>query len=185
VPGHPRRVRFGVQVPGAGGAAGWVAAAQDAEARGFDVLTLPDHLGDQLAPMPALAALAVTTTRIRLGTMVLANDLRHPVLLAREAATVDALSGGRLELGLGAGWDRAEYESLGVPFDAPGTRVARLEEAATMLRPLLAGRASSFSGRFYTVSNDGIGPPPCQPGGIPLPRRTTGRGRRPQARVHN
>src|SRR5207245_4631886 len=99
-----RPLRFGVQLTGADSPEAWIEKAKRAESLGYSVATIVDHMGDQLAPIPALAAIAMATTTIRIGTMVLANDWRNPLLVAREAATLDLLSGGRLELGIGAGW---------------------------------------------------------------------------------
>jgi alkanesulfonate monooxygenase SsuD/methylene tetrahydromethanopterin reductase-like flavin-dependent oxidoreductase (luciferase family) len=109
-----------------------IRTARTAEAVGFDILLIRDHwleepFGHQLAPLTALAVVAEATSRLRIGTMVVANDYRHPVVLAKEAATLDLLSGGRFELGLGAGFHRAEYEAAGLTFDPPGVRVERLE----------------------------------------------------------
>ncbi|MQA98176.1 MAG: TIGR03621 family F420-dependent LLM class oxidoreductase, partial [Streptosporangiales bacterium] len=130
-----------------------------AEQLGYATLTLRDHFvaepfGDQLAPMPALAAVAAATRRLRVGTLVLANDYRHPVVLAKEAATLDHLSGGRFELGLGAGWLREEYERAGMEFAPAGTRVDRLEESLRILRALLAGEKSTYTGEHYRI--DGL-----------------------------
>jgi probable F420-dependent oxidoreductase len=115
---------------------------------------VPDFFGDQLAPLPALMAAAMATTRLRVGTMVLDNDYRHPVMLAKEAATLDLLSGGRLELGLGAGWLRREYEQAGLPYDSAGTRIDRLEESLAILKGLFSGEPVTFSGCHYAI--DGL-----------------------------
>ncbi len=162
----PRRpFRFGVIAERCHAADRWVAAARRAEALGYDTWLVRDHFtpdffGDQLAPVAALAAAAAATTRLRVGTLVLDNDYRHPVVTAKEAATLDLLSGGRLELGLGAGWLRSEYERAGLPFDPPGVRVSRLEEALRVIKGLLAGGPVSFSGTHYRI--DGLT-------GFPLP----------------
>src|SRR5215216_2077656 len=131
--------------------------ARRAEALGYDTLLLRDHFvaepfGDQLAPLVALTAAAAATRTLRLGSLVLDNDYRHPVLLAKEAATLDVLSGGRFELGVGAGWLREEYERAGMAFDPAGVRVDRLEEALAVLKGLLTGPALTFTGRHYTVT---------------------------------
>ena len=97
-----------------------------------------------------------------MGSLVFSNDFRHPAVLARDAATIDVLSGGRFELGLGAGWLRAEYDQAGIPFDAPGTRVERLEEAVTIIKGLLAGERVTFAGRHYTVADLEGRPTPVQ-----------------------
>src|ERR1700720_2584822 len=141
--------RFGVGLWQARGRAEWVATARKVEALGYDLLTVPDHLTDRLAPMPAMVSAAGATTRLRVGTNVLNNDLRHPVLVAREAATVDLLTEGRLQLGLGAGSIRSEYEEAGLVFDPGATRVARLAEAVTIIKDLFGGKTVNFAGRHY------------------------------------
>jgi probable F420-dependent oxidoreductase len=136
---------------------------------------MPDHLQDQLAPLPALAAAAAATTRIRLGTWVLANDFRHPVMLAKEAATLDLLSDGRLELGMGAGWMTEDYATSGIPLERPGLRIERLAESVQVLRGLWAPGPFSFAGRHYSVTRlDGL-PKPLQQ---PLPLVMGGGGKR-------
>src|SRR6266496_169380 len=118
--------RFGVIVRNAGSRAEWVDQARKIEDLGYSSLTVPDHLAEMLAPMPAMVAAAAATKTIRVGSTVLNNDFRHPVLVAREAATVDLLTDGRLELGLGAGSLRSEYDQAGLDFDPGGIRVERL-----------------------------------------------------------
>jgi probable F420-dependent oxidoreductase len=157
--GGLRPFRFGVIGEGIGSARELLAEARRAEALGYSTLLLRDHFvpepfGDQLAPMVALAVAAGATRTLRVGTLVLDNDYRHPVLLAKEAATLDLLSGGRFELGVGAGWLREEYRRAGMPFDAPGVRVGRLEESLRVVKGLLAGSAVTLEGEHYTV--DGI-----------------------------
>ena len=110
-----------------------------AEALGYDVLLVTDHLTRQLSPVPAMAAAAAVTTRLRIGSYVFANDFRHPLMLAREAATMDVLSGGRLEFGLGAGWRVSDYRQLGIPYEAAGRRIDRMEEALGLIRRLFDG----------------------------------------------
>jgi probable F420-dependent oxidoreductase len=165
---HARRLRFAVQLLGAPDGAAWAGLAQRAEEIGFDVVSLPDHLGEQFAPLPALTAAASATTRLRLSMFVLANDMRHPGILAKEVATLDVLSGGRVELGLGAGWDKAEYAALGVGFDRPSVRIARLEEAVRAIRALLAGETVSAHGEHYQLEGLSVRPHPVQPGGVPI-----------------
>src|SRR5262245_50700944 len=123
-----RPFRFGVLVHNTGSQQTWVAKARRIEGLGYSTCLLPDHLDQPFAPLPALAAAAIPTTSLRLGTFVLANDFRHPVTLARDIATLDDLSEGRVELGLGAGFRRPEYEQAGVPYDAPPVRLRRLGE---------------------------------------------------------
>jgi probable F420-dependent oxidoreductase len=131
--------RFGVSVRSAGSRAEWEDKARKFEALGYSTLTVPDHLAEMIAPIPALVSAAAVTKTLRIGTAVLNNDFRHPVLLAREAATVDLLTDGRLELGLGAGHMRAEYDQAGLGFDAGGARVERLAEAVAIIKGLLRG----------------------------------------------
>ncbi|MEO3787195.1 TIGR03621 family F420-dependent LLM class oxidoreductase [Actinocorallia sp. B10E7] len=176
------KFRFGIQFTRTGSLADWLDTARKAEDSGFSTLLVPDHLGDQFAPFPALTAAAGVTSTLRLGTLVLANDFRHPVLLAQEAATLDLLSGGRLELGLGAGWMRSEYESAGLPFDSSGTRVERLGESLELLRLLWEGGPVSFEGRHYRTEGHVGLPSPVQSrlpllvgGGSPRILRTAGR----------
>jgi probable F420-dependent oxidoreductase len=157
-----RPFRFGVNVRTAGSAAEWADKARKVEALAYSVLLVPDHLAELLAPFPALAAAAAATTRLRIGTAVLNNDFRHPVLTAREAATLDVLSDGRFELGLGAGHMRSEYEQAGLTFDAGATRVGRLAEAVVIVKELLEGKPVSFTGRHYRVSDHTIHPRPVQ-----------------------
>src|SRR5215510_10193717 len=126
--------RFGVNVGPARSRAEWQDKARRIEALGYDALTVPDHLADVLAPVPALVSAAEATHRLRVGTNVLNNDYRHPVLAAREAATLDLLTDGRLLLGLGAGNVQAEYDQAGLSFDAGGVRVARLAEAVVVIK---------------------------------------------------
>ena len=121
-----------------------------------------DHLTDLFAPMPALVSAADATKRLRVGTNVLNNDLRHPVLVAREAATVDLLTEGRLQLGLGAGHMKSEYDEAGLTFDVGGTRVERLAEAVTIVKGLLEGEPVTFAGRHYRVTSHRIHPSPVQ-----------------------
>jgi len=127
--------------------------AQRAETSGFDTVLVADHVGSGSAPMVTLAAIAQTTERIRLGTFVLNNDMRNPVQLAWEAATLDRLSGGRLELGLGAGHTPQEYEATGIPRRAAIDRKRRVCEAVEVLRPLLAGEPVSYHGEFVDVED--------------------------------
>jgi probable F420-dependent oxidoreductase len=157
-----RPFRFGVQVRAPRAARAWAECARRAESLGYAVLSMPDHLGDQLAPLPALAAAAAATARLRLGTWVLANDFRHPVMLAKEAATLDLLSDGRLELGIGAGWMNEDYSGSGIAKDPPGVRIERLAEALAVLRGLWAEGPLTFKGRHYTVSELDGRPKPVQ-----------------------
>lgn len=142
--------------------------AQRAESLGYSTLVMPDHFGEQLAPVPALMAAADATTGLRIGTLVFDNDYKHPVVLAKEVATLDVLSGGRMELGLGAGWMSSDYEQSGIAEDPPTVRVDRMEEGITVLKGLLSEEACTFSGEHYRI--DGLNglPKPVQSPHPPL-----------------
>ena len=142
--------------------------ATEVEAAGFDILTIPDHLAPTVAPFAGCAAAAAATTHMHTGTLVLNNDLRHPVDTAREAASIADLSGGRFELGLGAGHMKSEYDSAGIGFDAAATRVERLIESTELIRSLLDGAAGDVDGHHYMVRADAgalVAAPPCH---VPL-----------------
>src|SRR5947207_534266 len=126
----PRPFRFGAQANNARSAAEWRDLARRLEDQGFSSLLMPDHFDDQLAPMPALAMAAEATSELRVGSLVLDNDYKHPVVLAKEAATLDLLSGGRLELGIGAGWMKSDYDQSGIPLDR--ARVDEVELSVTI-----------------------------------------------------
>ena len=152
---HDRKFRFGLQVLRAGSAKEFRELARKAEDLGFSTIFFPDHFVDHpLAPIPAMAAAAEATTTLRVGTCVLGNDYKHPVVLATEAATVDLLSDGRLELGIGAGWMTVDYERGGFPLDRPGVRIERLTEALAVLKGLWADGPFTFDGVHYGI--DGL-----------------------------
>jgi probable F420-dependent oxidoreductase len=151
---QPRRFRFGVQVNSSMDGKAWLALAQHVEELGYSTLLLPDHFGDQLAPIPALAAAAAVTTTLRVGALVFANDFRHPAVLAKEIATLDVLSSGRVEFGLGAGWLPEDYAGAGIAHDPPGTRIARMAEALDVMKGLWSPSPVEFAGHHYTI--DGL-----------------------------
>jgi len=168
---HDRKFRFAAQLSTTpeGTAGAWADQARRAEDLGYSTLFMPDHFGDQLAPMPALAAVAAATTTLRMGSLVFGNDYRHPVMLAKEAATLDVLSGGRFELSLGAGWMRTDYDEAGITYDTPRVRVERFEEAVQVLQGLLrTDGAFSFEGSYYQVREHSLLPRPVQQPGPPL-----------------
>ena len=136
--------------------------ARWAESIGCSHVAIHDHLGPQHAPIPLLAAVAMATERLRLCPLVFNNDLRHPAVLAQELASLDVLSGGRLEVGIGAGWNEPEYRATGLTYDPPGTRIERLTEAIAVLRGLFADGPFSFAGRFYTIDALDGQPKPVQ-----------------------
>lgn len=157
-----RRFRFGAQLSYAGSGEEWLAKARRLESLGYATLCVPDHLDDQLAPMPALTAAAGATTALRVGTLVLDNDYRHPLIVAKEAATLDLLSGGRFELGMGAGWLTSDYEQSGIALERPAVRVDRLAEGIAVVKGLLGGGKFSFRGRYYRVTDHPGTPRPVQ-----------------------
>jgi probable F420-dependent oxidoreductase len=160
----PRPFRFGVQASSAANRSAWVELARRVEDQGYSTLTMPDHLGEQLAPVPALMAAADATTTLRVGGLVLDNDFKHPVVLSKELATLDVLSDGRLEIGIGAGWMRADYDGTGIPYDPPGVRIDRMVEAVRIIKGLLAAGSAELQGDHYQVTGlDGFPKPVQQP----------------------
>jgi len=157
-----RKFRFAVQEHHAESAADWREKARRAESTGFSALYLPDHFSGQPGPIAALMAAADATTTLRVGSLVFDNDYRHPVVLAKEAATLDLLSEGRLDFGLGAGWLTADYEKSGIPLDGAGARIDRMEEGLKVIKGLWAGGEFSFSGRYYSVTGLEGSPLPVQ-----------------------
>jgi probable F420-dependent oxidoreductase len=159
---HPRKFRFGVQLSTAPSGDEWAALARKAEDLGYSTLFLPDHFGGQLAPVPAMMAAADATTDLRVGCLVFDNDYKHPVVLAKEIATIDVLSGGRVELGIGAGWLNSDYEQSGIQHDRAGVRIDRMQEGITVLKGLFADGAYSFSGSHYAITGLDGQPKPVQ-----------------------
>ena len=158
---HARKFRFAAQLSKGpdGSARSWAAQARRAEDLGYSALLMPDHFGDQLAPVPALAAVAAATSTLRIGALVFCNDYRHPFVLAKEAATLDVLSEGRFELSLGAGWMRSDYDEAGLPYDHPAVRVDRFEEAVKVVQGLLRTDGPfSFHGTHYEVLGHTLSP---------------------------
>jgi probable F420-dependent oxidoreductase len=140
----------------------WREKARRIESLGYSTLYLPDHFGDQLSPIAGLMAAADATTRLRVGSLVFDNDYRHPVVLAKEAATLDLLSDGRLDFGLGAGWMSSDYEQTGIPLDSPGTRIERMAEGLQIIKSFFAGGSVSFTGKHYRISGVEASPAPVQ-----------------------
>jgi len=170
-----RAFRFGVLLSRAESAAEWLDLARKVEDLGYSTLLIPDHFGRQLAPLPALVAAASVTSHLRVGTFVLDNDFRHPAATAKEAATVDVLTGGRLELGIGAGWNPADYQKAGLTFEPAGMRVGKLEEAVHIIKSLFAGGEVDFDGRYYQVEGLEGQPRPVQQPGPPIMIGAAGR----------
>lgn len=154
--------RFAVTATRAESGDAWRAKARRIEELGYDTLLLTDHITQQLAPIPAMAAALEATTRLRVGSYVFANDYRNPVILAKEIATLDVLSGGRVEFGLGAGWYQRDYDMLGLPYDPPGKRVSRMIEAVGLIDRLFIEDSVDASGEFYTVHGATVLPKPVQ-----------------------
>ena len=150
---NSRPFRFGISVDQMASRAQWADKARRVEALGFSTLLLHDHpVGEGFAPFPALVAAGEVTTSLRLGTLVVANDFRHPVVLARDAATTDLLTDGRLELGIGAGWNGVDYSRSGFPWPSPAVRVGRLTESVEILKGYFAGTAA-LHGEHYNVTD--------------------------------
>jgi len=129
---------------------------------GYAALYLPDHFGEQPGPVAALMSAADATTRLRIGSLVFDNDYRHPVVLAKEAATLDLLSAGRLDLGIGAGWMVSDYQQAGIPYDSAGTRIDRLAETVTIIKKFFGGGEFSFTGKHYSIKGLEGAPSPVQ-----------------------
>ena len=163
-PRRPRPFRFGVG-PGAiavGSAASWRDFARRIEDLGYSTLSVGDHLVGGHGPIAAIAAAAAATSRLRVGALTFGNDYRHPVVLAQEAATLDLLSDGRLELGIGAGWMHADYERSGIPLDPAGERIERLAEAIAVLKGCFTGDPLTFEGAHYRIAGHVGRPAPVQ-----------------------
>ena len=165
--GDVSELRFGIQLRETASRSEWQDKGRLAEAMGFNTAVVPDHLaineaGGSLGCLPALQSIADATEELRVGTLVLCNDFRHPLVLAQDAATLDVLSGGRLELGIGAGWMGDDYRVMGITLDAPGVRVERLAEAIDILKLAFAGEEFSYKGKNYTVDKHTGFPSPVQ-----------------------
>lgn len=160
-----RKIRFATQSGGAPSGEEWVARARRLEGIGYETLSMPDHMvGGAWSNLPALGAAAAVTTKLRLGNLVLDNDFRNPVVLARELATLDVISDGRVEIGLGAGWFDRDYQSTGIRFDRGRMRVARLAEATTLMKRLFTEDEVTFDGAYYkTVKSE------CRPKTVQQP----------------
>ena len=157
-----RPFRFGINSNGATTREAWLALARKTEAQGYSTLVISDHLYNQIGPVSALVAAADATTTLRFGSFMFANDFRHPVFLAQEAATIDLLSSGRFELGLGTGWLSGDYEKSGIPFEPPGVRIARMEEAVQVVKGLWADQPFTYSGAHYQIKELSGLPKPTQ-----------------------
>lgn len=159
---HTKPFRFGVSARHARSRTEWTEKARKIEDLGYATLSVPDHLTDIVSPMPAVVSAAEATKGLQVGTMVLNNDYRHPVLLAREAATIDLLSDGRFQLGLGAGSMKSEYQQAGLEFETGRTRVERLAEAVRIIKGLWSGEPVDCVGHHYRVRGHVLRPLPVQ-----------------------
>ncbi len=161
--GSQHTFRFGVQCGYPHPTYSWQELARRIETLGYGTLYVPDHFIDTvLAPLPAMAVAAEATTSLRVCALVYDNDYKHPAILAKETATIDVLSDGRAELGIGAGWMRTDYDALGLPYDSAGTRIARLDEALQVIKGCFSGEQFSFSGAHYTITDYTATPKPVQ-----------------------
>ena len=165
---HPRRFRFACELHEPLPGLDWPDSFRQVEHLGYGTLFLPDHLHEGPGPLAAMVAAATVTTELIVGSLVFACDFRHPAVLARELATIDHLAEGRLEVGLGAGWRRLDYEQAGIAMDRPGVRVGRMIEHAAVLRGLWSAGEFSFAGEHYTIDALDGSPAPLTPGGPPL-----------------
>ena len=166
--GFKHTFRFGVQCGGEFDGTAWRELARKVEGLGYSTIYAPDHFIDTvLAPLPALAMAAEATTTLNVGALVFDNDYKHPAILAKEMATIDVLSGGRTEMGIGAGWMQVDYDALGLPYDSPGTRIARLDEGLQVIKGCYAQGAFSFAGDHYTITDYDAIPKPVH-GHIPV-----------------
>lgn len=165
---HPNQFRFGVELLEPFEGMSWAESAQYLEDVGYSTLFVPDHFDEGYGPITAMAVAAAATTTLRIASAVLAPDFRHPAALARELASIDLLSSGRLEVGLGAGYMVSDYATSGIAMDPPSVRVDRMIEYVTVLRGLFATSPFTFHGTHYNISAlDGV-PAPYTSGGPPI-----------------
>ena len=165
---HSRRFRFAADLQAPLPGMTWVESAREVEQLGYSTVFFPDHFDEGPGPIVAMATAAAVTGRLHVGVLVFDCDFRHPAVLARELATIDAMSGGRLEVGLGAGWKALDYQRSGIPMDRPGVRVSRLIEHATVLKGLWADGPFSFVGEHYRIADMEGTPAPHRTGGPPI-----------------
>src|SRR5207302_6761664 len=162
------RFWFGIEVHGPLEGRTWSDTVRELEALGYSTLFVPDHFDEGFGPIAAMAAAVALTTTLKVGSLVFDCDYRHPAVLARELASIDLLSEGRLEVGLGAGWKKLDYDRSGISMDAPKVRVDRMIEHTQVLKGLFADGPFSFKGEHYTVTELDGTPAPHRPGGPPI-----------------
>ncbi|MHB1711650.1 MAG: TIGR03621 family F420-dependent LLM class oxidoreductase, partial [Acidimicrobiales bacterium] len=166
---HP--FRFAVQLSKADSGSSWRNLARKVENLGYSTLFVPDHFEDQYGPLVALTVAAEATSTLRVGSLVFGNDYRHPVVLAKEIATLDLMSEGRVEFGLGAGWMTSDYEQAGLVEDPPGVRISRMEESLAVMRSLWSQDTTTFEGEHYRITGLKGMPKPYPGAGVPDLRR--------------
>lgn len=165
---HPRRLRFATELHAPFPGLSWLDTAKEVEQLGYSTIFVPDHLDEGPGPLAMMAAVAAVTTEVNVGALVLDCDFRHPAVVARELATIDQIAEGRLEVGLGAGWKRLDYDRSGIPMDRPGVRVSRLQEHAAVLKGLWSEGPVTFEGEHYRITDMEGTPKPHRPGGPPI-----------------
>jgi probable F420-dependent oxidoreductase len=163
-----RAFRFGVEMMGPFDGMTWADSARELESAGYSTLFAPDHLDEGYGPITAMATAAAATTTLQVATAVFAADFRHPAILARELASIDQLSHGRLEVGIGAGYQVNDYAGSGIRMDPPGTRVDRMIEHVTVLKGLFADGPFDYAGQHYQITALDGSPKPYRPGGPPI-----------------
>ena len=163
-----RAFRFGVEMMGPFDGMTWADSARELESAGYSTLFAPDHLDEGYGPITAMATAAAATTTLQVATAVFAADFRHPAILARELASIDQLSRGRLEVGIGAGYQVNDYAGSGIRMDSPGARVDRMIEHVTVLKGLFADGPFDFAGQHYQITALDGSPKPYRPGGPPI-----------------
>jgi probable F420-dependent oxidoreductase len=167
-PSHPHPFRFAVDITGPRDGLSWADTVREVESLGYSTMFVPDHFDEGLGPITAMATAAAVTTTLNVGALVFDCDYRHPAVLARELATIDLLSEGRLEVGLGAGWKKLDYEWTGIPMDAPKVRVDRMTEHVRVMKALFGAEPVTFNGEHYTITGLDGSPKPFRPGGPPI-----------------
>jgi len=165
---HKHPFRFGVSLTDIKSSDALIATARKMEDLGYSTLSTSDHVNFELPPLVSLIAVANATTTLRVGTLVLGNDFRHPAVVARELAALDVFSNGRLEFGLGTGWSKVDYDQFGIPLDPPGVRVSRFEEAVQIFKQFFSEQPFNFAGTYYTATNLNGLPKPIQSPHPPL-----------------